>query len=242
MLGFSLHSILGVKFGFILVLRSSSNICAELSYKHALEHPEAAGPEKNAYLLLTSLKACDRSGYIFGASASPRSLTKNLSMSPSSTVDGGQHDAKCVTFELLLYAAFVADESWGVMLEPARSTHKWYQGRRTLDPLGAKPQAVQLEAAALALTLGALSRVHALEPRPCQLLSHLKSRVHRGKPTCYSQPARHGSKSSCRGALDKPGERTTLLHFLPLCWQFSCSRQCYWRPSSCSHGQSSSAR
>ena len=33
-------------------------------------------------------------------------------MSPSSTVHGGQHDTKCVTFEMLLilHAAFVADE------------------------------------------------------------------------------------------------------------------------------------
>ena len=48
-------------------------------------------------------------------------------MSPSSTVHGGQHDTKYiyiyVTFELLLHAAFVADEIWGDMLEPARS-HK----------------------------------------------------------------------------------------------------------------------
>ena len=41
-------------------------------------------------------------------------------MSPSSTVHGGQHDTKYVTFELLLHAAFVADEIWGFMLEPAR--------------------------------------------------------------------------------------------------------------------------
>ena len=42
-------------------------------------------------------------------------------MSPSSTVYGGQHDTKYVTFELLLHAAFVADEIWGFMLEPART-------------------------------------------------------------------------------------------------------------------------
>ena len=41
-------------------------------------------------------------------------------MSPSSTVRGSQHDAKYVTFELLLHAAFVADDIWGYMLEPAR--------------------------------------------------------------------------------------------------------------------------
>ena len=41
-------------------------------------------------------------------------------MSPSSTVHGGQHDIKYVTFELLLQAAFVADEIWGYIPEPAR--------------------------------------------------------------------------------------------------------------------------
>ena len=49
-------------------------------------------------------------------------------MSPS-TVFGGQHYTKYVTFELLLHsfihslqlhAAFGADEIWGYMLEPAR--------------------------------------------------------------------------------------------------------------------------
>ena len=104
----------------------------ETWYKHALEHLEAAGPEKemgiflsfystvNAYLLLTSSKVCDWSGHIFGASASPRSLTKKMAVSPSSTVHGGQHDTKNATFELLMHAAFVADEIWGFMLEPAR--------------------------------------------------------------------------------------------------------------------------
>ena len=42
-------------------------------------------------------------------------------MSPSSTVHGDQHDTKYVTFELLMHAAFVADEIWGFMLEPART-------------------------------------------------------------------------------------------------------------------------
>ena len=42
-------------------------------------------------------------------------------MSPSSTVHGGQHDTKYVTFELLLlHASFVADDFLGFMLEPAR--------------------------------------------------------------------------------------------------------------------------
>ena len=35
-------------------------------------------------------------------------------------MNGGQHDTKDVTFELLMHAAFVADEIWGFMPEPAR--------------------------------------------------------------------------------------------------------------------------
>ena len=91
-----------------------------------------AGPEKkwvifflptvNAYLLLTSLKVCDWSGHIFGASASRASLTKKMAISPSSTVHGGQHDTKYVTFDLLMHAAFVADEILGFMPEPARNS------------------------------------------------------------------------------------------------------------------------
>ena len=104
----------------------------ETLFKHALERLEAAGPEKqmgpfflptvNAcqVSILTSLKVCDWSGHIFGASASPRALTKKLAMSPSSTVYGGSHDTKYVTFELLMHAAFVADKIWGFTLEPAR--------------------------------------------------------------------------------------------------------------------------
>ena len=42
-------------------------------------------------------------------------------MTPSSTVHGGQHDTKYVTFDFLLHAAFVADGIWGLMLEPART-------------------------------------------------------------------------------------------------------------------------
>ena len=68
-------------------------------------------------------------GTHFGISASPRSFTKKkLAMSPSATVHGGQHDTKYVTFESLLHATFVADESWGDMLEPAR---RWVQYRNT---------------------------------------------------------------------------------------------------------------
>ena len=70
---------------------------------------------------MTSLKACDWSGYIFGASASPESFTKNCLCHPLPlSVHGGQHDAKYVTFELLLRTAFVADKNWGFVLEPAR--------------------------------------------------------------------------------------------------------------------------
>ena len=115
----------------MLVLRSQFfDFFRETLYKHALEHLEAAGPEKNsgsfcflprvnAYQYLTSLKVCDWSGHIFGASGSPRSSTK-MGMSPSSTVHGGQHDTKYVTFKLLMHPAFVADEIWGFMPEPAR--------------------------------------------------------------------------------------------------------------------------
>ena len=46
-------------------------------------------------------------------------------MPPASTVHGGQHDTKCVTFELLLHAAFVADEIWGGMLESARTIYEY---------------------------------------------------------------------------------------------------------------------
>ena len=56
----------------------------------------------------------------FGASASPRPLTFLFWLSPSSNVHGGQHDTKYVKFELLMHAAFVADEIWGFVLEPAR--------------------------------------------------------------------------------------------------------------------------
>ena len=54
------------------------------------------------YQYLTSSKVCDWSEHIFGASASPRSFPKKLTMSNSSTVHGGQHDTKYVTLELLM--------------------------------------------------------------------------------------------------------------------------------------------
>ena len=44
-----------------------------------------------------------------------------MAMSLSSTVHGGQRDTKYVASELLMHAAFVADEIWGFMLEPART-------------------------------------------------------------------------------------------------------------------------
>ena len=123
---------MGVQFDVISVLRSQFfDLLRKTLYKHALEQLEAAGPEKkgsffflpavNAYPYLTSLKVCDWSGHIFGASASPRSLTKKLAMSPSSTVHGGQHDTKYVTFELLLHSWLT--KFWGFMPEPARSMH-----------------------------------------------------------------------------------------------------------------------
>ena len=93
-----------------------------------MEHLEAVvGPEKktaifflpteNAHVLLT----CDWSRHIFGASSSPRPSPKKMAMSLSSTVHGGQRDTKYVASELLMHAAFVADEIWGFMLEPART-------------------------------------------------------------------------------------------------------------------------
>ena len=78
--------------------------------------------EVDAYQYLTSLKVCDWSGHIFGASASPRSLTKKRLCHPLplfmavSMIPG----TKYVTFELLMQAAFVADGIWGFMPEPAR--------------------------------------------------------------------------------------------------------------------------
>ena len=66
------------------------------------------------------MKVCDWSRHIFGASASPRSLTKKMAMTPSYAVHDGQHDTEFVTFVLLVHAAFVADEIWGFVLEPAR--------------------------------------------------------------------------------------------------------------------------
>ena len=49
-----------------------------------------------------------------------RSLTKNPAILAYSTVHGDQHHTKYVTFALLLHTAFMTDENWGDMLEPAR--------------------------------------------------------------------------------------------------------------------------
>ena len=62
---------------------------------------------------MTFLKACDWSGHIFRASASPRSPSSTV------TVHGGQYDSIYVMFEFLFHATFVADNVWGFMLEPA---------------------------------------------------------------------------------------------------------------------------
>ena len=51
----------------------------------------------------------------FSVLAQPKSLTQKMAVSPSSTVHGGQHDTNYVTLELLMHAAFVADEVWGFM-------------------------------------------------------------------------------------------------------------------------------
>ena len=111
-----------------MVLRSQFFECSrEKLYKNAFEHLEAARSEKIRHFFSSYGKRLTifylfevLSGHIFGASASPRSLPKTLAVSPSSTVHDGQHDTKYVAFELLLHAAFVADEFWGFMLEPAR--------------------------------------------------------------------------------------------------------------------------
>ena len=64
-------------------------------------------------LILTSWKTFDWSGHMFGASANPRSFTKEeMVMSPSSTMftAASTYLQKYVAFELLLHVAFVADE------------------------------------------------------------------------------------------------------------------------------------
>ena len=64
-------------------------------------------------------------------------------MSPSSTVYAGQHDTKYLVCDIrvALHEAFVADEIWGFMHEPARrimQTKQWYV-ERSHPPLGTCP-------------------------------------------------------------------------------------------------------
>ena len=116
---------------------SSSIFCAKIYTIICLGAPGAPGigwprKKKESFLFLPTLnddqgtsinmKVCDWSGHIFGASASPRSLTKKMaihrlplllmavSMIPNT---------RYVTFELIKHAALVADER-GFMVEPAR--------------------------------------------------------------------------------------------------------------------------
>ena len=120
LLGFSVDSILGVKrdlnsgptqsalrtFARNLVQTSIGAPGSGSSRKKKKKRKKGYGISYgNACLLLTSLQACDWSGHIFGDSASLGSFTNSLS--PGSTVHGGQHDTKYVTFELLLHAAFI---------------------------------------------------------------------------------------------------------------------------------------
>ena len=51
-------------------------------------------PTVNAYLLLTSLKVCDWSGHIFGASASSRSLTKKNENPPTRIGSARTHQTR----------------------------------------------------------------------------------------------------------------------------------------------------
>ena len=144
-----MYPILGVKFDVVLVQRSQLSIffaklCKNMpwnTWKRPVQKKKRlifSLPTVNAYLLLTSLKACDWSAHIFGASSSRRSLTKKMAMSPSSTAHGGQHDTKYVTFELLMHAALVADEIWGFILEPPRTYQAYFIGKPVPNPFGYK--------------------------------------------------------------------------------------------------------
>ena len=62
-----------------------------------------------------------------------------MAMSPSSTVHRGQHDTKCVTFELLMHAAIVADEIWGFTPEPARTAYSACGSTAPFPPLPSTP-------------------------------------------------------------------------------------------------------
>ena len=93
LLSLGVYSILGAKFDLIVVLCSQfSERFRETLYEHALEHLEAARPDKkwviflsffflptvNAYFEVSIFDIFEGlwSGQIFGASASPRSFTK----------------------------------------------------------------------------------------------------------------------------------------------------------------------
>ena len=102
LVGFSVDSILGFKYdGLIVPTQSVLRIIALNFVKTCLGAPGSGSFRKNVSffllavntrLLLTSLRACDWSGHVFGASTSPRSLTKKVViMSPSSNILGGQH-------------------------------------------------------------------------------------------------------------------------------------------------------
>ena len=118
---------MGVKFDLILVLRSQFfEVLRETLHKHALEHLEAADPEKNWVIFFSSHskylsiveKECHLPGHILGASGSP--LTKKMAMSAFPLLMTVSMIPNIVTFELLMQAAFVADEVRGFMPEPAR--------------------------------------------------------------------------------------------------------------------------
>ena len=134
MLGFSVYSILDVKFDFMLVLRRQFfEFLRETLYKTCLRAPGSGWSRKkgssfflpttveNAYQNLTSLKVCDLVGTHFRRQRQSLALNKKMAISPFSTVHGGQHDIKYLAFELPMHAAFVAVEIWGFMPEPARA-------------------------------------------------------------------------------------------------------------------------
>ena len=80
-------------------------------------------PTVNAWLLLTSWKACDWSRHIFGASASPRSLPKKSTMSPSCNAHGGQHDTKYQVrdIQVAIACGIRGWRNFGFVLEAART-------------------------------------------------------------------------------------------------------------------------
>ena len=108
---------------------SSSNICANF-VQTCLGAPGSGWSRKEngsfffptvmPYLFLTSLKVCDWSGHIFGASASPKSLTKKRLCHPLplimavSMIPNMWHSS-CERMRHSWLTKF-----WGFMLEPAR--------------------------------------------------------------------------------------------------------------------------